>query len=116
MTSGLKTIIYPVTDIAKAKAVYGELLGVEPSMDEPYYVQYNAAALEIGLDPNGSSKGMTAPVTYWHVNDIKESVTALTDAGASTGQEITDFGGRLIATVIDADGNVIGLLQDVEAP
>lgn len=114
MTSGLKTIIYPVSDIAKAKALYGELFGVEPSMDEPYYVQYNAAGLEIGLDPNGSSKGMTAPVTYWHVNDIQESLTALIDAGASAAQEVTDFGGRLVGTVIDADGNVIGLLQEPE--
>jgi extradiol dioxygenase family protein len=35
MTEGVKTIIYPVTDLAKAKALYGTLLGVKPYMDEP---------------------------------------------------------------------------------
>ena len=28
MTARLKTIIYPVTDISKAKTLYGQLLGV----------------------------------------------------------------------------------------
>jgi extradiol dioxygenase family protein len=41
MTEGLKTIIYPVTDIARAKTLYGKLVGVEPYMDEPYYVGFN---------------------------------------------------------------------------
>jgi predicted enzyme related to lactoylglutathione lyase len=36
----------------------------------------------------------------------------LVDAGAETQQEVTDVGGgKLVATVKDADGNVIGLLQ-----
>jgi extradiol dioxygenase family protein len=30
MTVGVKTFIYPVKDLAKAKTLYGELLGVEP--------------------------------------------------------------------------------------
>jgi hypothetical protein len=35
----------------------------------------------------------------------------LRDAGATTQREVTDVGGRLIATVKDVDGNIIGLLQ-----
>ena len=38
MTQGLRTIIYPVKDIAKAKVFYGSLLGAEPAVDQPYYV------------------------------------------------------------------------------
>jgi extradiol dioxygenase family protein len=30
MTEGVKTIIYPVKDLAKAKTLYSKLLGVEP--------------------------------------------------------------------------------------
>ena len=45
MTSGMKTIIYPVTDIARAKRLYGTLLGVAPEMDESYYVQFSAAGV-----------------------------------------------------------------------
>ena len=36
MTVGVKTIMYPVTDLTKAKALYGKLVGVEPYMDEVY--------------------------------------------------------------------------------
>ena len=112
MTTGLKTIIFPVQDLARAKAVYGTLLGQEPIMDEAYYVQFNAAGQEIGLDPNGHGKGMTGPVAYWHVPDIKATVEELVQAGASERQAVTDVGGgRLIATLTDADGNPIGLIQ-----
>lgn len=112
MTQGLKTIIYPVKDIAAAKALFGGLLGARPVMDEPYYVQFDAAGQEVGLDPNGHGKGMTGPVPYWHVDDIDKTMKALLDAGAESLQPVQDVGGgRLTASVKDADGNVIGLVQ-----
>src|SRR5215213_2546402 len=67
MTEGVKTIMYPVRDLANAKTLYGKLVGVEPCMDEAYYVGFNVGGQDIGLDPHGHSKGMTGPVTYWHV-------------------------------------------------
>ncbi len=113
MTQGQKTIIYPVKDIAKAKAFYQTLLGVGPSVDHPYYVGFEVeGGQHVGLLPNGHQTGMTGPVGYWHVPDIKKSLTALLDADAETLQDVKDVGGsRLVATVKDADGNVIGLLQ-----
>ena len=66
----------------------------------------------IGLDPNGHSQGMMGPIAYWHVNDIEGTLKALLDAGAEPVQPIKDVGGgKLIASVKDADGNVIGLVQ-----
>ena len=112
MTPALKTVIYPVKDLAQAKKLYGTLLGVEPIMDEVYYVQFNTAHQQIGLDPKGHSKGMTGSVCYWPVEDIKESVAQLLEAGAMEQQAVSDVGGgTLIALVKDADGNVIGLIQ-----
>jgi predicted enzyme related to lactoylglutathione lyase len=112
MTSGLRTIIYPVKDLARAKTLYSTLLGVAPLNDEPYYVGFRIGDQDLGLDPNGHSQGMTGPVGYWHVDDIKQTLAALLDAGAETQQEVRDVGGgRLIASVKDADGNVIGLIQ-----
>ena len=112
MTKGIKTLIYPVKDLAKAKALYGKLLGVKPTMDEAYYVAFNVDGQDIGLDPNGHSAGMTGPVGYWHVDDIRRSLKALLEAGAEAQQEVKDVGGgKLIASVKDADGNVIGLIQ-----
>jgi predicted enzyme related to lactoylglutathione lyase len=112
MTAGVKTIIYPVKDLATAKNLYRRLLGVEPYADEAYYVGFRVGDQELGLDPRGRSKGMTGPIGYWEVDDIRGSLQALLDAGAETQQEITDVGGgKLIASVRDADGNVTGLAQ-----
>jgi predicted enzyme related to lactoylglutathione lyase len=112
MTEGVKTIIYPVKDLAQAKTLYRGLLNVEPYMDAPYYVGFQVEGQDIGLDPNGHSQGMTGPVAYWHVDDIEKSLQNLLDAGAETQQEVSDVGGgKLIASVKDTDGNVIGLLQ-----
>ena len=112
MTEGIKAIIYPVKDLAKAKTLYGQFLDVEPNMDEPYYVGFSVGGQDVGLDPHGHSQGMTGPVGFWHVDDIKRSVKALVGAGAEVHQEVKDVGGgKLIASVKDTDGNVIGLLQ-----
>ncbi|MEU6375687.1 VOC family protein [Streptomyces sp. NPDC046909] len=113
MTAGLKTIIYPVKDIARAKALFSALLETEPYADEPYYVGFKDAGQDVGLDPNGHSRGMTGPVPYWHVTDIRARLAALLDAGAELLQDVTDVGGgKLIASVKDADGNLVGITQD----
>ncbi|WP_405577470.1 VOC family protein [Streptomyces sp. NBC_01092] len=113
MTAGVSTIIYPVKDLARAKALFSALLETEPYADEPYYVGFKDAGQDIGLDPNGHSKGLTGPVPYWHVTDIRASHAALLAAGAESLQDVHDVGGgRLIASVKDADGNLVGLLQD----
>lgn len=113
MTAGLNTIVYPVKDIARAKALFSALLEIEPYADEPYYVGFKDAGQDVGLDPNGHAKGMTGPVPYWHVSDIRGRLTALVEAGAELLQDVQEVGGgRLIASVKDADGNLVGLLQD----
>lgn len=109
---GIRTIIYPVKDIAQAKAQYSKLLGVEPYMDEAYYVGFRVGDQDIGLDPNGHNQGMTGPIGSFHVSDIRNSLQSLLDAGAQVQQEVKDVGGgKLIATVKDADSNIIGLIQ-----
>ena len=112
MNQGIKQFNYPVKDLAQAKKLYSTLLGIEPYMDKAYYVGFRVGDQEIGLDPHGHNQGMTGPVAYFHVSDIRQSLQALLDAGAQTQQEVKDVGGgRLIAWVKDADGNIIGLLQ-----
>jgi predicted enzyme related to lactoylglutathione lyase len=112
-TQGIKTVLHPVTDVAAAKAVYTALLGTEPVADAPYYVGYEAEGQHIGLVPNGAQQGMTGPVTYWHVSDIAAKLAEVTAAGAKVKDEPKDVGnGRLVATFTDADGNVLGLLED----
>ena len=112
-TQGIKTVLHPVSDLAAAKAVYAALLGVAPSADSEYYVGFEAEGQHIGLVPGGGPQGMTSPVTYWEVGDIEAELAEVTAAGATVNEPARDVGGgRLVATVTDPEGNVLGLLQD----
>lgn len=112
-TQGIKTVLHPVSDLTAAKAVYTALLGVAPQTDSPYYVGFDAEGQHIGLVPDGGPQSMTAPVAYWHVSDIEAKLAELTAAGATVREPAHEVGGgRLVATVTDTDGNLLGLIQD----
>jgi predicted enzyme related to lactoylglutathione lyase len=112
-TQGIKTVLHPVSDLAKAKAVYVALLGMQPQHDSSYYIGFDTEGQHIGLVPNGGPQNMTSPVAYWHVPDIEAKLAEVTAAGATVKEPPRDVGGgRLVATVTDPDGNVLGLLQD----
>jgi predicted enzyme related to lactoylglutathione lyase len=112
MASGVKTLIYPVKDLDRAKSLFGALLGAEPTVDAPYYVQFEVGDQRLGLDPNGHARGFPGSVGYWQVEDINARFQELLAAGAEEHEAPKDVGGgTLIASVKDADGNVIGLIQ-----
>jgi predicted enzyme related to lactoylglutathione lyase len=121
-TQGIKTVLHPVSDVEKAKGVYAALLGIDPQTDAPYYVGFDVAGQHIGLVPSPNAQGrqdrqgqdgMTSPVAYWHVDDIEGKLAEVTAAGATVNEPIHEVGnGRRVATVVDPDGNVLGLLQD----
>jgi predicted enzyme related to lactoylglutathione lyase len=73
---------------------------------------YDRQALQLGLDPNGHTRGFPGSVGYWEVEDIKARFQELLAAGAEEHEAVRAVGnGALIASVKDADGNVIGLIQ-----
>jgi predicted enzyme related to lactoylglutathione lyase len=112
-TTGIKTVLHPVSDLTAAKAVYTALLGIEPQTDSEYYVGFDVGGQHIGLVPGGGPQGLTSPVTYWEVPDIEAKLAEVTAAGATVKDAVNEVGGgRRVATVTDADGNVLGLLQD----
>jgi lactoylglutathione lyase len=111
--SAVNTLIYPVADLDTAKRVFTALLGAQPHTDQPYYVGYNVDGQELALDPNGHRKGLTGATPFWAVDDLEATVAALVEAGATVTQQPTDVGGgRRTASLADADGNMIGLMQD----
>src|SRR4029453_4835749 len=84
MTEGVQTIIYPVKDLDKAKALFTALFGLAPQSDTPYYVGWNVAGQDVGLDPNGHAQGLSGPVPYWHVDDTARSLPAPPPAWGGT--------------------------------
>jgi hypothetical protein len=95
MFQDIKLFLYPVKDLAQAKTLYRTLLGVEPYADEAYYVGFRVGDQEIGLDPYGHNKGMTGPVGYYQVNDIKKSLQLLLGwpgkVGSAEGASFEEF-------------------------
>lgn len=103
----ISLVLYPVTDIARAKAQFTVYLGVEPYVDSPYYVGFKVGDQEVGL---AAGKEVLA---YLKVPDIKQRVAELVAAGATIEQEVKSVGpGRQIATVKDSEGNTLALMQD----
>jgi predicted enzyme related to lactoylglutathione lyase len=112
MASGVYVVVYPVKDLDRAKSLFGALLGAEPTHDSPYYVQFDLGDQRLGLDPNGHARGFPGSVGYWEVADITAKFQELIAAGATEHETVKDVGGgALIASVKDADGNIIGLIQ-----
>lgn len=115
MLAGLGTVIYHVPDLGVAKAWYARAFQQEPYFDQPFYVGFNIAGYELGLDPNPTA-GKPGPggcVAYWRVNEITTAVKAFTDCGASIAVPVQDVGeGIRVATVTDPFGNLIGLLEN----
>jgi predicted enzyme related to lactoylglutathione lyase len=110
MNTGIKTILYPVKDMTAAKIMFAKFLGVEPYADQAYYVGFKINDQDIGLVPDSPEGSVTA---FYHVDDIKNSLQILVDAGATIIQDIKNVGGgRSIASVKDKDGNIIGLVQN----
>jgi predicted enzyme related to lactoylglutathione lyase len=108
----LKLFVVPVKDLHGAKSLFRTLLGVEPYADAPYYVGFRVGEQEIGLDPNGHQSGLSGPIGYFQVEDIEATLSALESTGATVAQPLRTVGpGRRIAWVKDADGNIMGLME-----
>ena len=112
---GLRTAIYHAPDLAKAKAWYSQVLGTEPYFDQPFYVGFNVAGYELGLDPDpasnsGGSGGVTA---YWGVADAGAAFERLISLGAVKRSDVQEVGeGIRVATVLDPFGNVFGIIEN----
>jgi predicted enzyme related to lactoylglutathione lyase len=112
---GLRTVIYHVTDLAKAKAWYAAVLETEPYFDQPFYVGFNVAGYELGLHPGTPGKGEAehGSVTYWGVAHATSAFARLLDLGARSHSEVQDVGERIkVASVLDPFGNVFGIIEN----
>ncbi|MCP9755279.1 VOC family protein [Lacihabitans sp. CCS-44] len=111
---GLRTTIYKVSDMEKAKKWYVDFLDFDPYFDEPFYVGFNVAGYELGLQPEEglqSSEKADSVITYWGVENVSESFQTLISLGAKPHEEPTEVGGGIIvASLKDPWENIIGLI------
>ena len=100
---GLRTVIYRVPDLERAKAWYSAAFGVSPYFDQPYYVGYSIGGFELGLDPD-LSEGGAGPggsVAYWGVANL-----------ASPRAGFRRNGGAVRRAARRVDGGRVGVLAD----
>jgi len=115
MFLGLRTAIYHVGDIEKAKDWYSKILGFPPYFDEPFYVGYNVGGFELGLHPDGSESPNEAAsvVAFWGVENAEAAFQRLLALGATRNEEPQDVGeGIKVATVRDPFGNIFGIIEN----
>jgi predicted enzyme related to lactoylglutathione lyase len=115
MFLGLRTAIYHVEDIEKAKKWYTNILGFGPYFDEPFYVGFNVGGYELGLQPSNSIEVTNAAgvVAYWGVEDAESVLKQVLERGAAKHEDVQDVGGGIkVATVKDPFGNVFGIIEN----
>ena len=112
MLQKLRTVIYHVHDLAKAKEWYTQLTGSNPYFDEVFYVGFDINGCELGLDPDMSGvKEGNHSVAYWSVEDIDAAVKKATELGAALITPVANVGGTIYTAVIqDPFGNSIGFI------
>lgn len=112
---GLRTCIYKVGDLQKAKEWYATVFETPPYFDEVFYVGFNIGGYELGLQPEENISGEKAPtvLAYWGVKEINKEFQKFIDHGATEHEAPTNVGGELmVASVKDPWGNLIGLIYN----
>jgi predicted enzyme related to lactoylglutathione lyase len=112
MILGLRTAIYPVKDLAAAKAWYSQVLGQAPYFDQPFFVGFSVGGFELGLLPAGEP-GVAGPQPLWGVQSADEAFAKLITLGATSLEPVTEVGeGIKVAAVTDPFGNRLGIIEN----
>ncbi len=116
MFHGLRTLTLQVPDLAAAKAWYTRAMGVAPYFDEPFYVGFNVAGYELGLQPlDGEAPPPLGDraTTYWGVDDVPAAMAHLSALGASDVSGPDNVGdGIVVGTLRDPFGNLFGVIYN----
>ena len=112
MLLGLRTAIYPVTDLEAAKAWYAQVVGHAPYFDQPFYVGFEVGGFELGLVPDGTP-GTDGPQPLWGVASADQALERLLASGAVLLEPVQDVGGGIrVGAVRDPFGNRLGLIEN----
>ena len=112
----------PATDLERAKKWYSDQLGFEPVVDEPEYVEFNAAGgTRFSLFPTRAAAGAGHTVLHFEVDDVENVVQELRGRGVifedydlpnlKTLDGIATIEGFKGAWFKDSEGNVLAVTQ-----
>ncbi|MBG6130101.1 lactoylglutathione lyase [Aquimarina sp. EL_43] len=115
MMLGLRTTIYKVSDLDKARKWYSDAFNTKPYFDEPFYIGFNIGGYELGLLPEEapSETKSDSVLSYWGVEKIDATYQRLLDLGATEHEKPTNVGGEIVvATVKCPWNNIIGIIYN----
>ena len=101
--------------LCSAKEWYTKILSIEPYFDQPFYVGFNVAGYELGLQPRETApvSKTTNVVAYWGVENVQQTYYELLAQGATPHGEPMDVGdGIIVASVSDPWGNAFGIIYN----
>lgn len=105
---------YPVTDIARARAFYQDLLGLKPGAqfehEGKHWIEYDVGPGTIAISNMGTEKWKPTPdgpTAALEVEDFDAAVNALREAGVTFALEPMDSGFCRMTIVNDPDGNSV---------
>ena len=108
---GLRTIIYSVPDLARARSWWSNLLGFKPYFDEPFYVGFNVGGYELGLVADDSP--LSGSTTYWAVDDVASAIVQAQSIGAQALEAAHAVGdGIVVGSVTTPDAHVVGFIYN----
>jgi catechol 2,3-dioxygenase-like lactoylglutathione lyase family enzyme len=112
MLLGLRTAIYPVSDLAAAQDWYSKVIGHAPYFDQPFYVGFEVGGFELGLIPDGAP-GRAGPQPLWGVASAVDAKERLLALGATLLEDVQDVGaGVKVGAVLDPFGNRLGFIEN----
>lgn len=108
---GLRSVIYPVADLAAATSWWTSLLGVEPYFDQPFYVGFAVAGYELGLLPDANPAD--GALTYWGVQSVPDAMAEAMAVGAVEHTAATEVGdGIVTGSVLTGHGSIVGFIHN----
>jgi predicted enzyme related to lactoylglutathione lyase len=116
--NGVTIVICQVADMDRAVAFYRDTLGLSPQTQSPYWSDFAAGAVRIGLHPpfQGSEPPYAIPGKGWIVglntDDIRDLRERVSQAGVWVAGSYHDIPGGVVLDFADPDGNPLQAMQN----
>jgi len=108
MLRALCTMALRADDVAAARDWYAAFNGVDAYFDRPFYVGFELAGYELGIQPRPG-----APTALWGTDDLEGDLARALAAGATELTAIRDVGdGIRVCAFEDPFGNPVGLIDN----
>lgn len=114
MIKGLRTVVYPVADLAAARDWYAKAFETPAYFDQPFYVGFEIGGFELGFVPAEKFTAAKAgSMAYWGVEDIDAETDRLVALGATVHGAIEEVGeGIKTVELADPFGNLLCLIYN----